>query len=62
MRGQILVDGKRPDEWLAPEQGFIDQWGVFMTRDEAWGIAKSAQQIKFMPERPPGPLFSEDLY
>jgi hypothetical protein len=27
-------------------QGFVDQWGVYMTRQEAWDVAKAAGQIK----------------
>lgn len=28
------------------EQGFVDQWGVYMSRQEAWKVAKEAGQIK----------------
>lgn len=28
------------------EQGFVDQWGVYMSRQEAWRVAKAAGQIK----------------
>ena len=62
MRGQVLVDGKRPDEWLSAEQGFIDQFGVFMTREEAWVVAEAAGQIKFGRDYSKGTLYSEDLY
>ncbi|MHB0806026.1 hypothetical protein [Stutzerimonas nitrititolerans] len=46
------------------EQGFIDQYGVFMNREEALAVAKAAGQLnvrrsKTSPERE---LFSEDLY
>lgn len=46
------------------EQGFIDQFGVFMTREEAWKVAVENGQVI----RRAGPLpeecslFSEDLY
>ena len=56
------------------EQGFIDQYGVFMGRKEAWKVADMAGQIRrptgnetqFEP-RPAnigddGLLFSENLY
>lgn len=46
------------------EQGFIDQWGVFMDREEALAVATAAGQIN--TRRPKGNpvsiLFSEDLY
>jgi hypothetical protein len=28
------------------DQGFVDQWGVSMSRQEAWVVAKTAGQIK----------------
>lgn len=49
------------------EQGFIDQHGVFLTREEAWIIAEKAGQIirrvggDMSPEGV-GKLFSENLY
>ena len=62
MRAQILVDGKRPPEWSVAEQGFIDQFCVFMTRQEAWKVAEAAGQIKFGRDYSKGVLYSEDLY
>lgn len=45
------------------EQGFIDQWGVFMDREEAWKVAEAANQILFTGPGFSGPeLFSENLY
>lgn len=43
------------------EQGFVDQWNVYMSRAEAKDVAESAGQIvkKHAPE---SELFSEDLY
>ncbi len=43
------------------EQGFIDQFGIFLTREEAYVLAKAKGQIKDTPCIP-GTLFSEDLY
>lgn len=47
-----------------PEQGFIDQWGVFMSREEALAVATAAGQINVRrPKNPPfDELFSEDIY
>jgi hypothetical protein len=45
------------------EQGFIDQWGVFMSREEAFEVAKEAGQIRQKTGNPNSvQLFSEDLY
>jgi len=45
------------------EQGFIDQFGVFMDRKEALLVAKAANQIKQKSGNPDSDeLFSEDLY
>lgn len=44
------------------EQGFVDQYGVFLTRQEAFKIALSQRQ--YAPYEPYniGTLYSEDLY
>lgn len=54
-----------PSYSARPDQGFIDQWGVFMSRLEAWDVAEAAGQIKYRcgsdgPDR--SGLFSENLY
>ncbi len=43
------------------EQGFIDQFGIFLTREEAFILAEGKGQIKGEPNIK-GTLFSEDLY
>lgn len=50
-----------PSKW---EQGFIDQFGVFMDRKEALQVATSAGQINSRRKKtfPEDKLFSEDLY
>ena len=62
MRNQVFVNGKRPPEWLGAEQGFIDQFGVYMNRQEAYKVAEAASQIKYGREHSKGTLYSEDLY
>lgn len=62
MRGQILRGGKRPNKWLSAEQGFIDQFGVFMNRQEAWTVADTAGQVNYGRDYSEGTLYSEDLY
>ncbi len=47
------------------EQGFIDQYGVFMDREEAWKVAANADQIKYRcggDTKNGGTLYSENLY
>lgn len=39
------------------QQGFVDQWGVYMSRQEAWDVAKAAGQIKEVFQE--GVLYSE---
>lgn len=46
-------------------QGFIDQYGVFMTRTEAWQVALAAGQIRYRcggDTANGGTLYSENLY
>ena len=51
------------DEWSRPwEQGFIDQHGEFMTREEAHKVATEAGQIIRRCGGDDGRLFSENLY
>jgi len=46
--------------WLHDKsQGFVDQHGIYMTREEAYLVAVEASQI---PEREVKLLYSEDLY
>jgi hypothetical protein len=52
----------RSPEWIGAEQGFIDQFCVFMNRQEAWEVAMTANQVKFDGEYSTGTLYSEDLY
>ena len=47
------------------KQGFIDQYGVFMTRQEAWKVAEAADQINYRcggDDKYGGTLYSENLY
>lgn len=51
----------RHEGWYGCEQGFIDQKGEFLTREQAWKIAEAAGQIRQVTGKP-GTLYSEDLY
>lgn len=44
------------------EQGFIDQAGKFLTREEAWVIAEAAGQIIRRVGGDGNKLYSENLY
>lgn len=47
------------------EQGFVDQRGVFLTREEAWKVAEAAGQILRRvggDDMNGGRLYSENLY
>lgn len=47
--------------WRSCKQGFIDQFGDFLNREEAWDVAKEQDQIRRdLPTE--GYLFSENLY
>ncbi len=63
MRSQALGNAKGlTPEWIGARQGFIDQYGKWLTREEAWKVAKKAGQIKYSSGYCDGTLFSEDLY
>lgn len=59
MEGRPLAER---DDWRRSEQGFIDQSGQFLTREQAWPIALAAQQIRQRVGSDEGMLFSENLY
>lgn len=48
--------------WAISEQGFIDNHGLFMTREEAWAVAVAAGQVRYGPHLLGGRLDSSDLY
>jgi hypothetical protein len=43
------------------EQGFVDQMGVFLSREDAWKIAEKEGQIRRKVSSD-GTLYSENLY
>lgn len=49
-------------DWADSDQGFIDQWGNFLDRQEAYKIALAKDQYKPYEPYTPGVLYSEDLY
>lgn len=63
MMAQISA-AKLVDEGRTAEQGFVDNKGEFLTREEALVVATEAGQIGRYREKgwPEHQLFSEDLY
>lgn len=60
MKGHI-INALR--DQLGETQGFVDQWGVFMDRKEAYAVALAAGQVgRYRPKNPGEWLCSEDLY
>lgn len=72
--GRIILGVRHWDSFMAQEikrsdagsdsyeQGFIDQQGEFMTREEAWEVATAAGQIVRRVGGDEGRLYSENLY
>lgn len=48
--------------WRGSPQGFIDQLGNFLDREEAWIVAIEQDQIRRCCGGDDGTLFSENLY
>lgn len=44
------------------EQGFVDQYGTFLDRKEAWLLAEANNQIVYRDRLPVGTLYSEHLW
>lgn len=68
MRRQIAarVDGSKFEHRLDEHQGFVDQYGVFMSREEAFKVAEEQNQILYPDACGLGldgaKLYSEGLY
>lgn len=60
MHHQMEASGR--DDWRYSEQGFIDQHGKFLTREQAWEVAEKSGQILFCQDWLRGSLHSEHLY
>lgn len=68
MRAQIAVrrDGWKFEHRHDEDQGFVDQHGVFMSREEAFRVAADHGQIRYLDKCGVGldgpKLYSEGLY
>lgn len=60
MHAQIAMHAQ--DGWKQAEQGFVDQRGRFLTREEAFLIANAAKQIVRRVGGDDRCLYSENLY
>lgn len=59
MHAQALITG---EDWYQAEQGFVDQRGQWLTREEALAVAVMAGQIVRRCGGDDHELFSENLY
>lgn len=68
MHKQITAryDGNKFKKRHDPDQGFVDQWGVYMTREEAYKVAEEAGELNYPEHCGNGlegkKLYSEGLY
>jgi hypothetical protein len=60
----LVYKKERPvsTEWKQAEQGFVDQYGAFYTREAAYEVAAKNGQIRRPEGGTPGTLYSENLY
>lgn len=60
----LLEHARNATGVFKPEQGFIDQYGTYMSRAEALEVARAAGQLNTRRPKsdPENLLFSEDLY
>ena len=61
MRGMAVLAGGIV-AWADAEEGFVDQWGRFLTREEALRVARAAKQIIRRRGGDADRLYSENLY
>jgi hypothetical protein len=57
-----LIDPNHEQGWAQSQSGFIDQFGTFLTREEAWIVATLRGQIIRRCGNDERQLFSENLY
>lgn len=53
---------RKPYHLRVKQQGFVDQFGRFYNREDAWKLAKEKGQIRNKIGCPDGTLFSEHLF
>lgn len=60
MQAQIDVSGGHV--WDRADQGFVDQFGNWLSREEAWAVAHAAGQVVRRVGGDGERLYSENLY
>lgn len=55
-------DGDKFKHRSDKDQGFVDQWGTFLSREEAYKIAQKNGQLKYPEACHRERLYSEGLY
>jgi hypothetical protein len=61
MRAQIIAS-EGVEVWRSADQGFIDNFGTFIPRKEAFVIAQVQGQLRYRFNGDQGTLYSENLY
>lgn len=59
---QSLTDVEKYEHWMDADQGFVNQFGKFLTRAEAWKIVLAAGQLRRHSDVDGQELYSENLY
>lgn len=57
-----VVQTEISDAAYSGEQGFLDNKGNFLTREEAWVVALAADQVLYRVGGDEGCLYTENLY
>lgn len=58
----VQIRAKNEDGWVKSDQGFVDQQGNFLTREDAHRLAKANNQIYRSCGGDEYRLYSENLY
>ena len=58
----IVMQFPDKETWRGAEQGFVNTWGEWLTREEAWLVADANDQIIKDRDWQTGILHSEHLY
>jgi len=59
---RLQIKATKYENWADADQGFIDQRGTYLNREEAWKLAHENGQIIRRFPADDGTLYSENLY
>lgn len=62
MTMRLVINAMGKEKLNGARQGFIDQHGNFLTRQEAWFVAMENNQVRRRVPGDEGTLYSENLY